>query len=137
LQDFRPDGFFITGDIGILDEKGRLSILGRAKDVIITGGLNVYPREVEQALDALPGIAESAVIGVPHKDYGEAVVAVVRPNGRKPDERRVIESLRPTLAGFKLPKRVIAVDALPRNAMGKVEKAELRRRFAALFADQP
>jgi malonyl-CoA/methylmalonyl-CoA synthetase len=134
---FRPDGFFITGDVGAMDGEGRLSLLGRLKDLIITGGLNVYPREVEQAIDALPGVIESAVIGVPHPDFGEAVVAVVAAAGDAVNERKILDELSTGLARFKLPKRVCLVQELPRNAMGKVQKSELRRRFAHLFAGQP
>jgi malonyl-CoA/methylmalonyl-CoA synthetase len=136
-EDFRPDGFFITGDVGAMDGEGRLSLLGRLKDLIITGGLNVYPREVEQAIDALPGVIESAVIGVPHPDFGEAVVAVVAAAGDAVNERKILDELSTGLARFKLPKRVCLVQELPRNAMGKVQKSELRRRFAHLFAGQP
>jgi malonyl-CoA/methylmalonyl-CoA synthetase len=136
-EDFRSDGFFITGDIGTMDAQGRLSILGRAKDVIISGGLNVYPREVEQALDALPGIAESAVVGVPHPDFGEAVVAVVTTSSNALRQDDIILELSRSLAGFKVPKRIYVIDELPRNAMGKIQKSELRRRFAGAFADQP
>ncbi len=125
------DGWFVTGDLGAVDADGYLSILGRAKDLVITGGLNVYPAEVEAALDALPGVAASAVIGVPHPDFGEAVVAcVVGPV--EPDAVRA--ALRERLAAFKIPKRVIILEALPRNAMGKVQKAELRKAHAGLFA---
>jgi malonyl-CoA/methylmalonyl-CoA synthetase len=128
-EEFR-DGWFVTGDMGAFDEDGYLSILGRAKDLVITGGLNVYPAEVEAALDDLPGIAASAVIGVPHPDFGEAVVACVV--GRA-DPESVRSGLRDRLAAFKIPKRVIVLDELPRNAMGKVQKAELRRVYRRLF----
>jgi malonyl-CoA/methylmalonyl-CoA synthetase len=129
-QEFTEDGWFRTGDIGVFDSDGYLSIVGRAKDLIITGGYNVYPKEIELLLDELPGIAESAVIGVPHPDFGEAVTAVVvaRPNA-KIDEARTIVALKSQLAGFKVPKRVHLVDELPRNAMGKVQKNVLRERF--------
>jgi malonyl-CoA/methylmalonyl-CoA synthetase len=136
-DDFTTDGFFITGDIGIMDKQGRLSILGRARDVIISGGLNVYPREVERAIDALPGTIESAVIGVPHPDFGEAVVAVIVASAEAPQEHEIIGELARSLANFKLPKRVYVVSELPRNAMGKIQKTELRRRFAGTFTDQP
>jgi len=132
-EEFR-DGWFVTGDLGAFDADGYLSILGRAKDLVITGGLNVYPAEVEAALDALPGVAASAVIGVPHPDFGEAVVACLVPApGASLDEQAVREALRDRLAAFKLPKRVLVLDDLPRNAMGKVQKAELRRTHAGLF----
>ena len=129
-QEFTEDGWFRTGDIGVFDSDGYLSIVGRAKDLIITGGYNVYPKEIELLLDELPDIVESAVIGVPHPDFGEAVTAVVvaRPNA-KIDEARTIVALKSQLAGFKVPKRVHLVDELPRNAMGKVQKNILRERF--------
>ena len=133
-EEFRAGGWFITGDQGVMAEDGRLSLVGRAKDLIITGGLNVYPIEVEQALNALPGISESAVIGVPHADFGEAVVAVVTATGSAPlNELAILSMLTETLAKFKCPKRVIVVPELPRNAMGKVTKAELRAAHQALF----
>lgn len=133
-EEFR-DGWFITGDMGAVDDQGYLSILGRAKDLVITGGLNVYPAEVEAALDDLPGVAASAVIGVPHADFGEAVVAclVAAPKAALTEES-IRASLRDRIAAFKLPKRVLILDDLPRNAMGKVQKAELRRRYSDLFA---
>ncbi|MBX6393153.1 MAG: AMP-binding protein, partial [Burkholderiales bacterium] len=130
-QEFTDDGWFRTGDIGQWDEDGYLSIVGRAKDLIISGGYNVYPKEVELVLDSLPGVVESAVVGVPHADFGEAVVAaVVCENGHRWDERGIIDALRPRLANYKVPKRVHFVDSLPRNAMGKVQKAALRERFS-------
>jgi malonyl-CoA/methylmalonyl-CoA synthetase len=133
-EEFRDGGWFITGDQGVMAADGRLSLVGRAKDLIITGGLNVYPIEVEQALNALPGIGESAVIGVPHPDFGEAVVAVVTGAGAvAPDEAVIIATLTETLAKFKCPKRVFVVPELPRNAMGKVTKAELRTTHKGLF----
>lgn len=133
-EEFTPDGWFRTGDMGYLSEDGYLYLVGRAKDLIITGGLNVYPAEVENAIDALPGVKESAVIGLPHPDFGEAVTAVVVPEpGAVIDERAVIEALKAQLAGFKVPKRVLVVDALPRNAMGKVQKKDLREHFAGLY----
>jgi malonyl-CoA/methylmalonyl-CoA synthetase len=129
-EEFRDD-WFITGDLGAFDADGYLSILGRAKDLVITGGLNVYPAEVEAALDALPGVRASAVIGVPHPDFGEAVVACVV---GLVEEEAVRAGLRDRLAAFKIPKRVVVLEDLPRNAMGKVQKAELRRVHAGLFA---
>ena len=132
--DFRADGFFITGDLATMDAGGRISIVGRARDLIISGGFNVYPREIELAIDALPGVDESAVIGVPHPDFGEAVVAVVVPAARALlDEAQLLGALRDRLARFKQPKRVFVVDALPRNAMAKVQKAALRERYRNLF----
>jgi malonyl-CoA/methylmalonyl-CoA synthetase len=133
-QEFRSDGFFITGDLGMIDERGYVSIVGRGKDLIITGGLNVYPKEVESEIDALPGVVESAVIGLPHADFGEAVTAVVATGGKAPlAEAEVLGALEGRLARFKQPKRVIFVDDLPRNTMGKVQKALLRERFAGLY----
>lgn len=132
-EDFTADHWFITGDVGTIDAERRVSIVGRAKDVIISGGFNVYPKEVEEALDTMPGVGESAVIGVPHPDFGEGVVAVVTAKGNLASETEIISALAATLAKFKVPKRIFAVDELPRNAMGKVQKAELRRRYAAAF----
>jgi malonyl-CoA/methylmalonyl-CoA synthetase len=133
-QEFRADGFFITGDMGLVDAEGYVHIVGRAKDLIIAGGLNIYPAEVEAALDEIPGIAESAVIGVPHPDLGEAVVAVVRSTDPALDEAAIAAALKDRLARFKTPRAVIVVDELPRNAMGKVQKNVLRDAHAALFA---
>ena len=133
-QEFRPDGFFITGDLGKIGADGYVQIIGRARDLIISGGFNVYPKEVESEIDALPGVIESAVIGVPHQDFGEGVVAVVVPSpGSQLDEPSVQGALAKNLAKFKLPKRVIFVEELPRNAMGKVQKNVLRERFGDLF----
>lgn len=129
--EFSADGWFKTGDLGVIDVDGYLEIVGRSKDLIISGGLNVYPKEIELLLDSLPGVLESAVIGVADHDFGEAVVAVVVLDGTRsvtPDDIRA--SAREQLAGFKVPKRVFVVDALPRNAMGKVEKAKLRTDIA-------
>jgi malonyl-CoA/methylmalonyl-CoA synthetase len=133
-EEFRADGFFITGDQGVLSEDGRLSIVGREKDMIISGGLNVYPKEVERELDGLEGVGESAVVGVPHPDFGEGVVAVATSAGTPPSEAEIIRTLAARLAKFKVPKRVIFVDALPRNTMGKVQKNELREQYADLFS---
>jgi malonyl-CoA/methylmalonyl-CoA synthetase len=129
-EEFTADGFFITGDVGRQDPDGRVWISGRAKDLIISGGYNVYPKEVELVLDELAGVTESAVIGVPHPDLGEGVVAVVIGAG---DEATTIAAARAQLAAYKAPKRVVFVDDLPRNAMGKVQKNLLRERYAALF----
>jgi malonyl-CoA/methylmalonyl-CoA synthetase len=131
--EFRPGGWFITGDLATMAADGRVTIVGRAKDLIISGGFNVYPKEVEDELDQLEGIGESAVIGVPHPDYGEGVIAVATVRGAPPSESDVIAALSQRLARFKVPKRVFFVPALPRNAMGKVQKAELRARFADTF----
>ena len=130
-DEFTADGFFKTGDMGELLDNGYLKIVGRAKDLIITGGLNVYPKEIEERIDALPGIAESAVIGVPDPDFGEAVTAVVVAKaGHAPSEADLIDALKAEIANFKVPKRVHFVDELPRNAMGKVEKNTLRQRYS-------
>ena len=130
-EDFTADGFFITGDLGRQDPDGRLWISGRAKDLIISGGYNVYPKEVELVLDALPGVAESAVIGVPHPDLGESVVAVVTGEA---EEAQLIQQVRERLAAYKVPKRIFRVAELPRNAMGKVQKAQLRQSYGTAFA---
>ncbi len=128
-KEFRDDGFFVTGDLGAIDGEGRLTIAGRGKDLVISGGYNVYPKEVESLLDEMPGVVESAVIGVPHPDFGEAVVAVVVAQGDV-DQVRVDRFLRRRLARYKHPKRVVRVDELPRNAMGKVQKKILRETYA-------
>ena len=127
--EFRTDGFFVTGDLGTMDGEGRLTIVGRAKDLVISGGYNVYPKEVEGLLDEMPEVAESAVIGVPHPDFGEAVVAVVVAEDGV-DQARVDRFLGRRLARYKHPKGVIRVDELPRNAMGKVQKNVLRETYA-------
>lgn len=127
-ESFRADGFFITGDLGRVDERGYLQIVGRAKDVIITGGFNVYPKEIEMEIDALAGVRESAVIGVPHPDFGEVVVGIlVLEPGATLDEPVAIRQLTERLARYKLPKRLVVVDELPRNTMGKVQKSLLRQ----------
>jgi malonyl-CoA/methylmalonyl-CoA synthetase len=132
VSEFTPDGWFRTGDVGRFDTDGYLHLVGRSKDLVITGGLNVYPVEVEAVLDELPGVLESAVIGVPDPDFGEAVVAVVVAQPGATLEPEVLRTeARARLAGFKVPKQVHVVDALPRNAMGKVEKAVLRRIYAS------
>jgi len=129
-EEFTADGYFRTGDVGVFDRDGYLSIVGRAKDLIISGGYNVYPREIELVLDAIPGVAESAVIGVPHPDFGEAVTAVVvAQKDVRLDPAAVIGAVKNTLANYKVPKAVHFVDDLPRSAMGKVQKALLRERF--------
>ncbi len=133
-EEIRSDGFFITGDLGRMDADGRVTIVGRSKDLVISGGYNVYPKEVERLIDELPGVVESAVIGVPHPDFGEGVVAVVVPETDEVSEEAITAGLDGQLARFKQPKRVVNVAELPRNAMGKVQKNELRERFADLFA---
>ena len=134
-QEFRADGFFITGDMGRIDEDGYVAIVGRSKDLIISGGFNVYPAEVEAHLDELPGVAESAVIGVPHPDFGEAVVAVLaaRP-GDVLDQTAVQSAVAAKLAKFKQPKKVHLLETLPRNTMGKIQKTVLREQFKDDFA---
>jgi malonyl-CoA/methylmalonyl-CoA synthetase len=133
--EFREDGFFITGDLGKIDTQGYVHIVGRGKDLIITGGYNVYPKEVETEIDAMPGVAESAVIGLPHGDFGEAVTAVVVPvKGAALDLEAMRAALETRLAKFKLPKRLIVVDDLPRNTMGKVQKNVLRETYKDLYA---
>ena len=132
--EFRADGFFITGDLGKIDERGYVHIVGRGKDLIITGGFNVYPKEVETEIDSLPGVVESAVIGVAHPDFGEGVTAVVVPEkGASVNEADVLKALEVRLAKFKLPKRVVVVDDLPRNTMGKVQKNVLRDTYKGLY----
>lgn len=133
--EFRPDGFFATGDLARIDPSGRVTLVRRAKDLIISGGYNIYPKEVKTELDRIAGVAESAVIGLPHADLGEAVVAVVTLQpGADPDAAGLIRQLQGKLARFKQPRQVIFIDTLPRNAMGKVRKNELRVRFADAFA---
>ncbi len=132
--EFRDGGWFITGDLGRMEDDGSLWLVGRGKDLIISGGLNVYPKEVELLLDAMDGVEESAVIGVPHPDLGEAVVGVLTlKKGATLDEAMTIAAIRENLAAFKTPKRLMVVDELPRNAMGKVQKNLLRQRFGELF----
>ena len=129
-REFRDDGYFVTGDLGRFDEDGYLWIVGRDKDLIISGGLNVYPAEIEAAIDAIPGVTESAVIGTPHPDFGEGVTAVVvRESGVVLDEQAIADALESQLASFKRPKRIFFLDALPRNAMGKIQKNQLRDNY--------
>ncbi|MEW8626363.1 MAG: malonyl-CoA synthase [Candidatus Thiodiazotropha sp.] len=135
--EFRQGGWFISGDNAIMDETGRISIVGRAKDLIISGGYNIYPKEIEAEIDSIPGVAESAVVGVPHQDFGEAVTAIVVTDGsRQLSEQLIIEPLQGRLARFKQPKRVFFVDELPRNTMGKVQKAQLRDTYKASFSSK-
>lgn len=133
--EFSDDGWFSTGDVGFLSEDGRLTLSGRAKDLIIVGGFNVYPKEIEEVFDALPDIVETAVIGVPHPDMGEGVVAVlVAAPGAAPPDETALKTAASSLARFKQPRKFVFVDALPRNAMGKVQKQALRERFADVFS---
>ena len=135
-EEFTTDGYFRTGDVGKIDARGYVSIVGRSKDLVISGGYNVYPKEIELLIDEMSDVAESAVIGLPHPDFGEAVAAVVvRSNASDAlNEAVVIAALKGKLAAFKVPKRVFIVDALPRNAMGKVQKNELRKQYASTFS---
>ena len=133
-QEFREDGFFMTGDMGVMNIDGRVSIVGREKDLVISGGLNVYPKEVELLLDTLEGVTESAVIGVPHSDFGEAVVAVVV-GSPSINLAKVDKYLENKLARFKQPKAIYLLDELPRNAMGKIQKNLLRKKYAETFKD--
>ena len=133
-SEFRDDGFFITGDLGKVDTKGYFHIVGRGKDLVISGGFNVYPKEIESEIDAIDGVVESAVIGVPHADFGEGVTAVVVPQkGATLDEAAILRALDGRLAKFKMPKRVLFVDDLPRNTMGKVQKNVLRDSYKDLY----
>lgn len=133
-EELRPDGWFLTGDIGTRDADGYVTIVGRAKDVVITGGYNVYPKEVELLLDAATGVLESAVIGLPHRDFGEAVFAVlVAQRGVALDAEAVLAEIAPALARFKQPKAAVVVEALPRNTMGKVQKNMLRETYKGWF----
>jgi malonyl-CoA/methylmalonyl-CoA synthetase len=142
--EFTADGWFKTGDLGSIDANGYVSIVGRAKDLVISGGYNVYPKEVEAQLDALEGVSESAVFGVPHPDFGEGVTAAVvcapqalptqsRLTESQLTESQLLQALRATLAGYKIPKRIVFLEELPRNTMGKVQKNVLRDRFATLY----
>lgn len=134
-EELRPDGFFQTGDLGRLDADGYLRIVGRMKDLIISGGFNVYPKEVEMLLDAVPGVQESAVVGLPHPDFGEAVFAVVVPKaGVRLEAAQVLSGIGGRLARFKQPKAAVVVAELPRNTMGKVQKNVLRQTYAGWFA---
>jgi malonyl-CoA/methylmalonyl-CoA synthetase len=133
-EEFSPDGWFRTGDVGRLDGDGRLTIVGRSKDLVISGGYNVYPAEIEGFLNEMPGVAESAVIGVPHADFGEAVIAVVVPRpGVEPDPAALIAGLKARIANFKVPKQIFVTTELPRNTMGKVQKNLLREQHKGLF----
>jgi malonyl-CoA/methylmalonyl-CoA synthetase len=133
-KEFTADGWFKTGDVGRINADGYITIVGRSKDLIITGGYNVYPAEVESYINDLPGVAESAVIGCPHADFGEGVVAVVVPQpDAQLDAAELIQAIKAQIAGFKVPKQLFIVDELPRNVMGKVQKKALRESYAKVF----
>lgn len=133
-EEFTADGYFKTGDVGKIDERGYITIVGRSKDLIISGGYNVYPAEIEGYINEMPGVAESALVGVPHPDFGEAGVAVVIPKpGITLDADRIVAELKSKLANFKIPKQCFLVSELPRNTMGKVQKNLLRDQYKALF----
>jgi malonyl-CoA/methylmalonyl-CoA synthetase len=133
-EEFTADGWFKTGDVGMIDAFGYVTIVGRSKDLVITGGYNVYPAEIEGFINELPGVAESAVVGLPHPDFGEGVVAMVVPKpGSALDGSAIVSALKGRIANFKVPKRVFVVDELPRNTMGKVQKNLLRQQHQGLF----
>ncbi|CTQ48531.1 Long-chain-fatty-acid--CoA ligase [Jannaschia donghaensis] len=132
--ELRPDGWFVTGDLGRRDADGYVSIVGRDKDLVISGGFNIYPREVEEVLDGLPGVLESAVVGVPHGDMGEGLVAVIVPDGDGPPKEAALrDAVAGRLARFKQPRVYVFAEELPRNTMGKVQKAALRKSHADAF----
>ena len=135
-EEFREDGYFITGDLASRDEEGRITLVGRNKDMIISGGLNIYPIEIETCINEMSGIVESAVIGVPHEDFGEGVVAVIvgEQDGGVTEEQ-VFETLSGQIARFKQPKKIVFVEALPRNSMGKVQKNVLRDQYKDILAN--
>ena len=135
-EELREDGFFITGDLALIDADGYVQIVGRGKDLIISGGYNIYPKEIELLLDTQPGVKESAVIGAPHPDFGESVVAVLVPEaGATVDLDAINAAVRESLAGFKRPRVIEVIDALPRNTMGKVQKNQLRDKYAGVFTN--
>ncbi len=134
-EEFRDDGFFITGDMGLIDKDGYIQIVGRSKDLIISGGYNIYPKEIELLIDAQDDVEESAVIGVPHPDFGEGVVGILVPKeGKNVTESDILSAIKSKIARFKQPKRIFVVDQLPRNTMGKVLKNELRKEYEKLFS---
>ncbi len=134
-EELRDNGFFITGDLGMIDSDGYVSIVGRGKDLIISGGYNIYPKEIELVLDEQDGVLESAVIGVPHPDFGETVVGILVPKqGKTPDTDAIMEAVKGPLARFKHPRRLVVIDSLPRNTMGKVQKNLLRDTYKDMFA---
>jgi malonyl-CoA/methylmalonyl-CoA synthetase len=133
-EEFTADGWFKTGDVGRMEAGGRVTIVGRSKDLIISGGYNVYPAEIEGLINEMPGVAESAVVGLPHPDFGEGVIAVVVPKpGATLDGAQMVTALKARIANFKVPKQVFIVADLPRNAMGKVQKNLLREQHKGLF----
>jgi malonyl-CoA/methylmalonyl-CoA synthetase len=135
-EELRENGFFITGDLGKIDEDGYVHIVGRDKDLIISGGYNIYPKELEIFLDDKPGVLESAVIGVPHPDFGETPIAIiVKSEDVIPDLAQIELEIKKSIARFKHPKKFIIVDELPRNAMGKVQKNVLRNNYNSIFTD--
>jgi malonyl-CoA/methylmalonyl-CoA synthetase len=134
-EELRDNGFFITGDLGLIDDQGYVQIVGRNKDLIISGGYNIYPKEIELLLDDQPGVLESAVVGVPHPDFGETVVGFLVPQkGETLDLDAIAGAATDSLARFKHPRKLIVLDELPRNTMGKVQKNVLRADYADLFA---
>lgn len=134
-EELREDGFFITGDLGLVDKDGYVQIIGRGKDLIISGGFNIYPKEIELVLDEQAGVLESAVIGVPHPDFGETPVGVlVSKNGQEPNIESIEKQIKEELARFKHPRKLIVVDELPRNTMGKVQKNLLREAYKEMFS---
>ena len=135
-EELREDGFFITGDLGQIDDFGYLQIVGRNKDLIISGGYNIYPKEIELVLDNLPGVLESAVIGAPHSDFGESVIGLlVSENNQSLDLDVIEKAISQSLARFKQPRKLFVIDSLPRNTMGKVQKNILRDEFSSTFQD--
>jgi malonyl-CoA/methylmalonyl-CoA synthetase len=134
-EELRTDGFFITGDLGLIDKDGYVSIVGRNKDLIISGGYNIYPKEIELVLDDQIGVVESAVVGVPHPDFGETVVGILVMDSDSANISNIEVAVKEKLARFKHPRQLVVVDALPRNAMGKVQKNLLRDQYKKLFID--
>ena len=133
-EEIRENGFFITGDLGSIGEDGYVSLVGRSKDLIISAGYNIYPKEVELILDSIDGVLESAVIGVPHHDLGEAVVAIlVTESGFSLNHNSITDLLQNRIALFKHPKQIIFIDELPRNSMGKVQKNVLRESYLGIY----
>ena len=134
-EELRSDGFFITGDLGVIDADGYVTIVGRNKDLIISGGYNIYPKEIELIIDEQPGVLESAVIGVPHPDFGESVVGLIVPQpGAEVSTDAIMEALATQLARFKQPKKLVVMESFPRNTMGKLQKNILRDQFASVFS---